>query len=91
MVDFGLVSQHCWAVMAPYLPLTINRMRLTSISVKRPCVHNTSTAHRSPPFRCRHYGSGNACTASAHIFWVPPLLSCGEFLHKCNVARLNDA
>eukprot|EP00959_Pyramimonas_sp_CCMP1952_P136345 2853152-Pyramimonas_sp.AAC.1 len=59
----------------------MNRMRLISLSAKRPYVLDASTAHSVPPARGRHYGSGDACKAIAHIFWVQPLLSRGEFFH----------
>eukprot|EP00959_Pyramimonas_sp_CCMP1952_P090420 1892777-Pyramimonas_sp.AAC.1 len=69
----------------------MNRMRLISLSVKRPSVLDTSTAHSGPPARGRHYGSGDACIATAQIFWVPPLLSCGKFFHVRNIIRLSSA
>eukprot|EP00959_Pyramimonas_sp_CCMP1952_P180612 3776418-Pyramimonas_sp.AAC.1 len=59
----------------------MNRRRLISLSVKRPSVLDTSTTHSSPPVRGRHYGGGDACKAIVQKFWVPPLLSRGEFFH----------
>eukprot|EP00959_Pyramimonas_sp_CCMP1952_P292781 6123237-Pyramimonas_sp.AAC.1 len=59
----------------------MNRGRLISLSVKRPSALDTSTANSSPPVRGRHYGGGDARKAITQIFWVPPLLSRGEFFH----------